>query len=245
MNPSDLNRLLATIRSKIAEQGTPAFQPSNLFRSEVREIDHRAINDFGVPGVVLMENAGRSAAELLLLLGVTGRVVICCGKGNNGGDGFVMARHLDIHNVAVIVLLFANPEELSADAAVNFRIIERYGVALTVQPDLTSLTKELSEAEWVVDALFGTGLAGAVRQPFDQIITAMNASAKPILAIDIPSGLDCDTGQPLGPTIRAAHTLTFVAPKFGFTNPAAKEWLGEIHVANIGVSPDYVALPRG
>src|SRR6516225_3600010 len=96
-----------------------------LSRSEVREVDRRAIEDFGVPGVVLMENAGRGTAELIRALGVTGRVVICCGKGNNGGDGFVIARHLDNWKVPVRLLLFAQPQELAGDALVNYRIIRQ------------------------------------------------------------------------------------------------------------------------
>src|SRR5437762_4226923 len=169
-----------------------------LNREQVREIDRRAIEEFGVPGVVLMENAGRGAAEVLLSLGANGPVVICCGKGNNGGDGFVIARHLDNRGVGVRVLLFARPEELTGDAAVNFRIIERAGLPILIQPDLAALAGELAPAAWVVDALFGTGLSGALRPPFDAIIAAINASGRPVLAVDIPSGLDCDTGLSLG-----------------------------------------------
>jgi len=205
-----------------------------LTRAQVRDIDRRASEEFGVPGVVLMENAGRGAAEFLLSLGVNGPVVICCGKGNNGGDGFVVARHLDNHGALVRVLLFARPEELTGDAAVNYRILQRSGLPLRVQPDLAELEGELAAAAWVVDALFGTGLSGAVRPPLDRIIAAVNASGKPVLAIDIPSGLDCDTGLSLGATIRATHTITFVAPKAGFANPAAQEWLGQVQVADIG-----------
>src|SRR6516165_4855673 len=101
-----------------------------LSRAEVREIDRRAIEEFGVPGVVLMENAGRGVAELLLALGVPGRVLLCCGKGNNGGDGFVIARHLDLRRVPVQVLLFARPEELTGDAAVNYQILAKSGIAV-------------------------------------------------------------------------------------------------------------------
>ncbi len=208
--------------------------PLYLTRAQVREIDRRAIEEFGVPGVILMENAGRGAADVLLSLGVTSPVVICCGKGNNGGDGFVIARHLDNHGIGVRVLLFARPEELTGDAAVNFRIIERSGLAIRIQPDVAKLAHELADAAWIVDGLFGTGLSGAVRPPFDAIIAAINASGKPVMAVDIPSGLDCDTGLPLGTTIRATHTVTFVAEKLGFTRPAAGEWLGKVHVVDIG-----------
>lgn len=215
-----------------------------LSRDDVRGVDRRAIEDYGVPGVVLMENAGRGAAEVLLSLGVRGRVTICAGKGNNGGDGFVSARHLDIHQVAVRVLVFARPEELTGDAAINFRIVEKAGLPLAVfgaDVDQATIGRELATSEWVVDALFGTGLMGPVRPPFDRVIAAINASPARVLAMDIPSGLDCDTGMPLGPTIRAEHTVTFVAPKKGFAEPAAREWLGQVHVAGIGVP--RAALP--
>jgi len=209
-----------------------------LSRDQVRAIDRRAIDEFGVPGVVLMENAGRGAAEVLLALGARGPVVVCCGKGNNGGDGFVIARHLDNRGVPVRVLLFARPEELSGDAALNCGILRRSGVPIDVrggQPvDAESLRRDLAGADWVVDALFGTGLAGAVRPPFDQVIAGINAGAAKVLAVDIPSGLDCDTGEPLGATVRAQHTVTFVGPKKGFANPAAREWVGTVHVVDIG-----------
>jgi len=210
----------------------------DLTREEVRAIDRRAIEEYGVPGVVLMENAGRGAAEVLLSLGVHGRVVICCGKGNNGGDGFVIARHLDNHRVPVRVLLFARPEELSGDAAINYHILARAGLPVEVHAgnpvDMEAIRRELTTAEWVVDALFGTGLSGLVRPPFDQVIAAINDSPARVLAVDIPSGLDCDTGEPLGPTVRADRTVTFVAQKKGFTNPAAWAWLGQVHVVGIG-----------
>jgi NAD(P)H-hydrate epimerase len=209
-----------------------------LSRAEVRALDRRAIEEFGVPGVVLMENAGRGAVEVLRGLGLAGRVVVCCGKGNNAGDGFVMARHLDIHEVPVRVLLFTHPEDLRGDAAVMFRIIAAADLSITTYPDASvdeaGLNEELAAAEWIVDALFGTGLTGPLRTPFDRVIAAVNASPARIFAVDIPSGLDCDTGQPLGPTVRAHHTATFVAPKKGFAYPAAAAWVGQVHVVHIG-----------
>ena len=210
-----------------------------LSRKEVRDLDRRAIEEYGVPGVVLMENAGRGSAELLFSLGVQGPVVICCGKGNNGGDGFVIARHLDIRQVPVKVLLFGKPADLAGDAAINYRIIAKAGLlieSMELEPlDNQELHQELAAAEWIVDALFGTGLTGPVRPPFAQVVTALNDRSAKVLAVDIPSGLDCDTGQPLGPTIRADHTATFVAQKIGFANPAAQEWLGQVHVLDIGI----------
>jgi len=207
-----------------------------LSREEVREIDRHAIEEFGVPGVVLMENAGRGAAEVLLAQGVRGPVTICCGKGNNGGDGFVIARHLANHGVPLHIFLFANPADLTGDAAINYQILARAGLPIAVSLTVSrEFTNALAVSEWTVDALFGTGLRGSVRAPFDQVIAAINASPAKVLAIDIPSGLDCDTGQPLGPTVRAQHTVTFVAKKIGFAQATAQEWLGRVHVVDIGV----------
>jgi NAD(P)H-hydrate epimerase len=209
-----------------------------LSRAEVRELDRRGIEEYGVPGVVLMENAGRGAAEILLRLGINGQVVICCGKGNNGGDGMVIARHLDNAGAVVCVLLFTRPEDLRGDAAINYHVVARAGLPLRVFSgqtlDADALRHELASAQWVVDALFGTGLSGPVKAPLDEVIGAINASGAHILAVDIPSGLDCDTGQPLGPTVRADHTVTFVAQKKGFANAAARAWVGQVHVAGIG-----------
>ncbi len=210
----------------------------NLTREQSRALDRRVIEEAGVPGVVLMENAGRGCAELLLRLGVKGTVVVCCGKGNNGGDGFVIARWLDNAGAAVRVLLFARPEELTGDAAVMHRIIAHSGPPIHVYAesnvDEAALRPELDAAEWVVDALFGTGLKGPVRPPFDAIITAINAGRARVLAVDIPSGLDADTGAPLGPTIRAHHTATIAAMKAGYARPEAAAWLGQVHIIDMG-----------
>jgi NAD(P)H-hydrate epimerase len=208
-----------------------------LSREQVRELDRRAIEEFGVPGLVLMENAGRGVAELYRRLAGPSPPIICCGKGNNGGDGFVIARHLDACGVPVRVLLFARPEDLRGDAAVNYQIIAKSGLPIDVfaaAVDAEALRRELKAAEWVVDALFGTGLSGPVRPPFNQVIQAINDRGTHVLAVDIPSGLDCDSGRPLGPTVRAEHTATFVAPKKGFREAAAREWLGQVHVLDIG-----------
>ena len=209
-----------------------------LTREQVRELDRRAIEQFGVPGVVLMENAGRGCAELLRRLGVHGRVIVCCGKGNNGGDGFVIARHLDNAGVEVRVLLFARPDSLTGDAAINYRILARSGPPITVFGDAVEEAKlrgELVGAEWLVDALFGSGLQGPVRPPLDRVIEAINAAGARVLAVDIPSGLDADTGLPQGPTIRATHTATIAAPKKGFARPEASAYLGQVHVIDMGV----------
>jgi NAD(P)H-hydrate epimerase len=209
-----------------------------LTREQARALDRRAMQDFAVPGIVLMENAGRGMAELLRSLGIGGLVVICCGKGNNGGDGFVIARHLDNARIGVRVLLFGDPGELAGDAAVNYTILVRSGVPIQVWSGATldeeHLRAELAQADWIVDALFGSGLQGPVRSPFEKVIESINSSACRVFAVDIPSGLDSDTGMPLGPTVRAHHTATVVAPKRGFVEPAAREWIGEVHMIDMG-----------
>jgi NAD(P)H-hydrate epimerase len=140
--------------------------------------------------------------------------------------------------VPVRVLLFARPEDLRGDAQINHEIIARSKLAIHVHAgsslDEAALAGQLAGAEWIVDALFGTGLSGPLRAPFDRIVELINQAGAKVFAVDIPSGLDCDTGLPLGPTVRARHTATFVALKKGFAEPAAREWLGEVHVVDIG-----------
>ncbi|HEX3150643.1 MAG TPA: NAD(P)H-hydrate epimerase [Gemmataceae bacterium] len=219
--------------------------PVHLSRAAVRELDHRAIHEFGVPGVVLMENAGRGAAELLVQLNpARQRVLILCGPGNNGGDGFVMARHLQNHGFDVDVLLFGVLDKLSPDAKTNAVVWQRSAPLWSTEAEGsldTDLRRVIEGAQsWIVDALFGTGLTRSLASPFADVVAAVNASGRPVLAVDIPSGLDCDTGEPLGPTIKATHTATFVAWKKGFLNPNAKPWLGEVYVIDIGAPKKLV-----
>lgn len=210
---------------------------TSLTREAARQIDERAVREYGMPSVLLMENAGRGLADKLIELGLSGRAVICCGKGNNGGDGFVLARHLDLRGRPVRVLLWAEPEQLTGDAATNFHILAKTTVPIEVfgdQADPARLRPMLADADWIVDALLGTGSRGEPRPPLDAVIDTVNAAGRPILAVDLPSGLDCDTGVAARHTIRAAHTCTFVAPKIGFTAASAAEFLGEVHVLDIG-----------
>jgi NAD(P)H-hydrate epimerase len=214
-----------------------------LTRAQARALDDRAIHELGIPSIVLMENAGRGMAELLLKLGVARPVVICCGKGNNGGDGFVIARHLGIAGITVRVLLFADPASLTGDAAINHAILVKSGQAIEVMLPLDEerLGNAFAGADWIVDALFGTGLEGPVRPPFDRVIEIINASPARVLAVDIPSGLDCDTGRPMGATVQAEHTATVMANKVGFVAPEARRWVGEVHVTDLGVPRNLFA----
>jgi NAD(P)H-hydrate epimerase len=219
-----------------------------LSRDTVRDVDRRAIEEYGLPGIVLMENAGRGAAELLLQLGCRGRVAICAGKGNNAGDGFVIARHLENRGIDVAVWLFGNPDDLRGDAAVNLAVLRSAETPLrvvTAPSDWAEFHRALQNAEWIVDALLGTGMTGQVREPIRSAIENINSVAGPRkLAIDLPSGIDCDTGRPLGCTVRAAHTATMVARKLGFDAPGAAECTGEVHVIDIGIPKHLLSSLR-
>jgi hydroxyethylthiazole kinase-like uncharacterized protein yjeF len=228
------------------EKYTPDKSWRTMSREEVRAVDAWAIHEVGMPGVVLMENAGRSCAELLQekLAGATSpRVCLFCGAGNNGGDGYVVARHLRNAGVAVRVVLCGQREKVQGDARVNLGILERLGQAVELLDpgagDAAARVRTLGgDADWIVDALFGTGLRGTLTREYQILVEAINALGRPVLAVDIPSGLDCDTGEPLGTAVRAACTVTFVAVKKGFAiSPQACAYTGDLYIASIGVEP--------
>ncbi len=213
---------------------------------EVRAVDRWAIETIGAAGVVLMENAGRSCAELVrekLQGAVEPRVCVFCGTGNNGGDGYVIARHLLNAGVKTDVVICGERAKIRGDAKINLDVLERLGYAVKQlrpgEPDVGAAVRTLAGgADMVVDALFGTGLQGPLRADYQQLVDAINALGIPILAVDIPSGLDCDTGEPLGTAIRAACTVTFVAVKKGLVaGQMANPYAGELYVASIGVEP--------
>lgn len=220
-----------------------------LSRDQVRDVDRRAFEEYGISGLVLMENAGRGAADLLIAMNLTGPVIIICGKGNNGGDGFVIARHLEAAGFEVRVFLIGKPEDLSGDAATNLRILQAAGLPIiSFDPsdpctNLKSLMEDpvWDDPEWIVDALLGTGISGAVREPYRQIIELINDTTASVLAVDLPSGLDCDEGIPLGSCVRATLTATFVARKSGFDRPNADEFTGPVEVLPIGVPRQLLA----
>jgi NAD(P)H-hydrate epimerase len=208
-----------------------------LSREKVHQVDRRAIDEYGMSGLVLMENAGRGVVEVLCSLGVKGPVAICCGKGNNAGDGFVIARHLDLRGIPARVVLLVDPVELTGDAAVNFRIVKQAALPFMQLGEFSpgSFARARAGCEWIVDALLGTGARGAPRSPFAESIEQTNATSARRLAVDLPSGLDCDTGAAASPTFVADHTCTFVAHKPGFLQPSARYFTGDVHVVDIGV----------
>lgn len=205
-----------------------------LNRAAVRAIDRLAVEQYGIPSMLLMENAARGLAERARLMLAEVRqtppvVWIVCGTGNNGGDGFALARHLRNARAAPLLTLLGPPRP-GSDAALNLEICRRMQIHEVGSRDIA-----FDSIDLVVDALFGTGLDRPIEGKAADWIAMMNASRRPILAVDVPSGLDADTGRPLGPTVvHATTTVTFVGQKPGFLNPAAKEYTGEVVVADIG-----------
>jgi len=211
-----------------------------LTRDQVREIDRRAITDYGLPGIVLMENAGRGVAELVHAAASEAVVAIVCGKGNNAGDGFVIARHLENLGHDVRLLLACDPAGYRGDAATAWQVAARSGIPAVCLAEAgpEAWKRELAGADWIVDALLGTGLTGPPRGAIAAAIEAVNAAGRrgvKVLAVDLPSGLDCDTGRPAGSCVRADLTATFVARKVGFDEPGAAACLGGVQVVGIGV----------
>lgn len=196
-------------------------------------MDRIAITEYGIPGVVLMENAARGAADVARKMSRIHRALILCGGGNNGGDGYAVARHL--HNAGWHVTIVASHDELRGDAAINQRTAHAMRLPV-VTPDHASF----AQPSLIIDALFGTGLSRAIEGDAARLVEAMNESAHKVLAIDIPSGLDCDTGEPLGVCVKATKTVTFVAEKIGFANEASRAYTGEIVVADIGAPREIV-----
>jgi NAD(P)H-hydrate epimerase len=220
---------------------------TSLTREQVRQVDAIAIHELGIPGVVLMENAGRNATEHVLgLCGRSGatRIRIFAGPGNNGGDGFVIARYLMNRGFDVRVHLAGEERKLSDDAGTNYRILRNMGVdvySVNTSERVAAALAEIGEGDVVVDALLGTGFSGQVREPLATLIHGINVAAKAgVVAVDVPSGLDCNTGQPSNATIRADCTVTFVANKEGFDAPGARPYVGDVIMVDIGAPPELV-----
>lgn len=217
-----------------------------MTKDQVRAVDSWAINELGIPGVVLMENAGRSCAELIkekLKAMATPKVCIFCGTGNNGGDGYVIARHLLNTGYKVQVVICGDRTKVKGDAKINLDILEKLHQPVEQlnlkDSDAPTRIKEFTaDTDMIVDGLFGTGLSGQLRDDYIKLIETINACDCPILAIDIPSGLDCDTGEPLGTAVKANYTVTFVAVKKGFSSESAASYTGEIYIASIGVESE-------
>ncbi len=220
----------------------------SLTREEMRELDRKAIEEYKIPGIVLMENAGRNVAEGILKMlddPQQAKVAILCGKGNNGGDGFVIARHLHNNGISVDVFLVARVSDIlkDGDTGTNLQILLNMKIPVKEILDIqgvNNILKELNDCNILVDALFGTGLSGDVREPFRTLINGVNNLNKPIVSVDIPSGLDCNTGKILGTAIKATKTVTFAVAKKGFYLGDGPSLTGKILVSNISIPRELI-----
>ncbi|MDO4583771.1 MAG: NAD(P)H-hydrate epimerase [Planctomycetia bacterium] len=208
---------------------------------QTREIDRRAMEEWHIPGMVLMENAGRNLVELLCREEVTGKVVIFCAAGNNAGDGMVMARHLQMRNVDVEVVGCVSPERFRGDAKMQYEIIRSLEIPFLELADCTTAWEVFQKlepyrhsAQWLVDALLGTGASGEPRFPVNAVIDWINRASKRVLAVDLPSGLDADTGEPSRSTVRAEITGTLAALKPGLLQESARPYVGKVECLDIG-----------
>ena len=208
----------------------PFNQTHYFSRNALRAIDSDAIEKFGIPSIVLMENAAKGAANIILdsteSNGIE-KISIMCGRGNNGGDGYAVARHLANAGGSVYIVQLGEPN--SKDAITNASICEEMNIPSTAWTEKTD-----SNATLIIDAIFGTGLNRTVEGIYADAIHACNAQHAPCVALDIPSGLDCDTGKPLGCCVHATMTISFVGMKQGFLQEGAKKFLGKVVTTDIG-----------
>ncbi|HHX51127.1 MAG TPA: NAD(P)H-hydrate dehydratase [Clostridia bacterium] len=217
-------------------------------KEEMALLDKEAIEEYGIPGLVLMENAALRVAEYAGTLFPGGlarkKVLVFAGKGNNGGDGLAIARHLQKAGADVKVFLLCRPEELKGDALVNYRILVkmqgRFHLLLE-EKDVQKADISLMCTDLVVDAIYGTGFKGKATGTGARIIGAINGSSCPVIAVDVPSGLDADTGIAGGPAIQADATITFGYPKIGLCLETTSSSVGELWVGDISLPQD---LPK-
>ncbi len=209
--------------------------------TEMRDLDARAATECGIPSLLLMENAGAETVRELLEAfpkAARARVLVLCGRGNNGGDGFVIARRLLGRGVSVRTLLLARGEEIGGDARINLDILEKLGAApveIRGGADLPVVRDALGSADLVVDALLGTGAQGPARGVAADAIACLNRFGRPVVSVDIPSGLGADQPEPPGPAVRASLTVTFALPKRSLLLFPAAAYAGRVRVVDIGI----------
>lgn len=222
-----------------------------LSAAQMREAERLMIEDIGLGSIVLMENAGRqvvAAIETALPATLEGRVAVLCGHGNNGGDGFVVARTLLERGVDVAVFVVGALQSVRGDARTNLDILGRLGLSVVEIADEQSWElhfSEISRCSVIVDALFGTGLRASLGGMLQTVVADVNASGLPVVAVDMPSGLSADTPHLIGDAIDATLTVTFTAPKLPLVLPPAEALAGDVVVAHIGIGPDIVDSLEG
>lgn len=210
--------------------------------AEMQAMDRQTIEEIGIPGRVLMENAGRGATRFFLervyAKGAPGRVGVIAGRGNNGGDGFVMARYLAQLQIEVVVFLLATRDRVGGDAEINLKLLQQLQIPIVEVPDAERLATQHSRmqhmAYWI-DAIFGTGLNADVRGHYREAIAFINSLNRPVYAVDIPSGINADTGQRCGTAIRATATATFAFAKIGHLIQSGIDHFGAVDVIDIGI----------
>jgi NAD(P)H-hydrate epimerase len=210
----------------------------------MRSIDRYAIETMGVPSLKLMENAGTAVTNLILSkFAGTGqkKAAIVCGKGNNGGDGFVVARQLAERGWEIVCFLLGRRAELSGDTLVNINKVTSPVNEVVDGRGATALASALEDADVTIDAVFGTGFRGAARGLTETVIGQMNSTRKPIVSIDVPSGMDSSTGEVQGECIRATYTVTLGLPKLGFYMKDGPKKVGEVHVGEIGIPDEAIS----
>jgi len=206
---------------------------------KAKEIDLKAKERFGISVLVLMENAGKAVAEeaMEVLKNQKEKVAIFCGKGNNGGDGFVAARHLLTYGIKPEVFLAGKISEVNNEAKINLEIFRKLKLKVleVSESNLNLVKRKISKYELIIDALLGVGLSGEVRGIFRDLIELINSSRAFILAVDIPSGLDATTGKVLGCCVNADKTVTFVAKKRGMVIGDGPKYCGRVVVRDLGI----------
>lgn len=208
--------------------------------SKMKEIDKAAIEKFGIPALILMENAGLCVVDEAgkMLGNKKGKVVIFCGYGNNGGDGFVVARHLKNRGYAPVVFLVGSEKKMSPQTKINFEILGKMKIKvkrIANQSQIKGLHKYISRAKLFIDAIFGIGIKGRLDEFYSQLFKNLNNTNIRTLSIDIPSGLDADRGIALPIAKKANRTVVMGMAKKGFLNPAAGKYLGKIIIADISL----------
>ena len=205
-------------------------------QQQMNQLDHYTMHELGLPGVVLMENAGYAVVQEIIqdAKGTTPTVLVLAGGGNNGGDGFVIARRLVDVGFPVHVMLTVNEDQLKGYAKIHFVAYMKRNLPVA-QYDVGTLTDWLTGSEIIVDCLLGTGVNGAVRSPMKEIIEAVNEAQKTVYAVDLPSGVNANTGQVANVAIKAFKTITFVMPKLGFFMQQGPQYVGEWKVVDISV----------
>src|SRR5688572_26243057 len=222
-----------------------------LTAAQMREADRFTIEEIGIPSLVLMENAGRqvvAAMEAAYEAKLEGRVAVLCGRGNNGGDGFVVARTLLQRGIDTAVFVIGTVAEVRGDARLNLDILGRLGVTVVEVGDEQSWElhfSEISQCTLIVDAIFGTGLKSALGGMMETVVADVNAAGIPIVSIDLPSGLSADTSHLIGDCIDASMTVTLAAPKLALVLPPAEAHAGDVVIADIGIPHDVIDALEG